>query len=189
MGSSKRIGEKICRFLNDRGNTNFISVRFGNVLDSRGSVIPIFREQIKKGGPVTVTHPDMKRYFMTISEACLLVMEAGAIGKGGEVFVLNMGKPVKILDLAREMIKLYGFEPDRDVPIVFSGIRPGEKLFEEILNAEEGLLSTESKKIFKAIISGQDSEEIKDFLIELKESLDRLDRKEIINIFQKIISN
>ncbi len=188
MGSSKRVGEKICRFLNDRGSTKFISVRFGNVLDSRGSVVPIFREQIKKGGPVTVTHPEMKRYFMTISEASLLVMEAGAIGEGGEVFVLDMGKPVKILDLAREMIKLHGLEPDKDIPIVFSGMRPGEKIFEEILNAEEGVVSTESKKIFKAILSGKDLEETKESLEELKKSLDNLDRKEIVNIFKRMVS-
>lgn len=126
MGATKRAGEMLCQTLNQRNGTEFISVRFGNVLDSRGSVIPIFREQIKKGGPVEVTHPDMKRYFMLTSEACLLVLQAGAMGRGGEVFVLDMGRPIKILDLAKEMIKLSGFEPDKDIPIVFTKPRPGK---------------------------------------------------------------
>jgi len=128
MGATKRIGEMVCQNLNKRNSTKFISVRFGNVLDSRGSVIPVFKEQIKRGGPVEITHPDMKRYFMMISEACLLVMQAAEMGKGGEVFVLDMGKPVKILDLAKELIKLSGFEPDKEIPIVFTNPRPGEKL-------------------------------------------------------------
>ena len=150
MGSTKRIGEMICQAYNQKGITKFISVRFGNVLDSRGSVIPIFREQIKKRGPVEVTDPQMKRYFMLNSEACLLVMQAGAMGQGGEVFVLDMGKPIKIVDLAKDMIRLSGFEPDKDIAIVFTGIRPGEKLFEEILTAEEGIFATKNQKIFIA---------------------------------------
>jgi len=140
----------ICQAYNQKGITKFISVRFGNVLDSRGSVIPIFREQIKKRGPVEVTDPQMKRYFMLNSEACLLVMQAGAMGQGGEVFVLDMGKPIKIVDLAKDMIRLSGFEPDKDIAIVFTGIRPGEKLFEEILTAEEGIFATKNQKIFIA---------------------------------------
>jgi len=128
-------------------------VRFGNVLNSRGSVIPIWREQIKKLGPVEVTDARMKRYFMLISEACLLVLQAGAMGQGGEVFVLDMGKPVFMLDLAREMIKLSGFVPDKDIAITFIGIRPGEKLFEEMLTAEEGVIATQNKKIFTAKLS------------------------------------
>ena len=150
MGSTKRAGEEMLRILNGRNGTKFISVRFGNVLGSRGSVIPLFEEQIKRGGPVTVTHPEMKRYFMATSEAVLLVLEAAAIGEGGEAFVLDMGKPIKILDLAREMIRLSGHEPDVDIPIVFSGLRPGEKLFEELLGAEEGSEPTEHARIFKA---------------------------------------
>jgi len=171
MGATKRIGEIICQLLNqphyhfftqkEEKQTKFISVRFGNVLDSRGSVIPIFREQIKKRGPITVTHPDMKRYFMTTSEACLLVMEAGAVGKGGEVFVLDMGEPIKILDLAKEMIRLSGFEPDKDIPIVFTNPRPGEKLFEEILTAEEGTIATKYHKIFRAKLPKVDEKKIK----------------------------
>ena len=150
MGATKRVGEEIVRVLNGRNGTKFISVRFGNVLGSRGSVIPIFEEQIKQGGPVTITHPEMKRYFMATSEAVLLVLEAAAIGEGGEAFILDMGEPIRILDLAREMIKLSGHEPDVDIPIVFSGLRPGEKLFEELLGAEEGSEPTEHARIFKA---------------------------------------
>lgn len=150
MGATKRVGEEMLRVLNGRNGTKFISVRFGNVLGSRGSVIPVFEEQIKRGGPVTVTHPEMKRYFMATSEAVLLVLEAAALGDGGEAYVLDMGEPIKILDLAREMIRLSGREPDVDIPIVFSGLRPGEKLFEELLGAEEGSEPTEHARIFKA---------------------------------------
>jgi FlaA1/EpsC-like NDP-sugar epimerase len=150
MGSTKRVGEEMLRILNGRNGTRFISVRFGNVLGSRGSVIPVFEAQIKKGGPVTVTHPEMKRYFMATSEAVLLVLEAAAIGEGGEAYILDMGEPIKILDLAREMIRLSGYEPDVDIPIVFSGLRPGEKLFEELLGAEEGSEPTEHARIFRA---------------------------------------
>lgn len=153
MGATKRIGEMICQVYNQKGVTKFISVRFGNVLDSRGSVIPIFREQIKRGGPVEVTDPAMQRYFMLNSEACLLVLQAGAMGQGGEVFVLDMGQPIKILELAKEMIKLHGFEPDKNIAIVFKGIRPGEKLFEEILTAEEGTAATKHQRIFMAKIA------------------------------------
>ena len=149
MGTSKRVGEEILRELNKEKKTRFVSVRFGNVLGSRGSVIPLFKEQIRRGGPVTVTHPDMKRYFMASSEAVLLVLEAAASGEGGEVFLLDMGKPVKIDDLAREMIRLSGHEPNVDMAIVYSGLRPGEKLFEELIGAEEGSEPTEYLKIFK----------------------------------------
>ena len=150
MGSSKRIGEELLRAMSRRNGTRFISVRFGNVLGSRGSVIPLFEEQIKRGGPVTVTHPEMKRYFMATSEAVMLVLQAAAAGEGGEVFILDMGEPIRIIDLAREMIRLSGYEPDVDIPIVFTGVRPGEKLFEELLGAEEGSEPTEHPKIFKA---------------------------------------
>ncbi|MGB4298189.1 MAG: nucleoside-diphosphate sugar epimerase/dehydratase [Candidatus Saccharicenans sp.] len=150
MGASKRVAEELLRTMNALNGTRFISVRFGNVLGSRGSVIPLFKDQIKRGGPVTVTHPEMKRYFMTISEAVLLVLEAAAVGEGGETFVLDMGEPVKIDYLAREMIRLAGKEPDVDIAIVYSGFRAGEKLFEEILGAEEGSEPTGIPKIFKA---------------------------------------
>lgn len=150
MGATKRVGEMICQLANQKGQTRFISVRFGNVLDSRGNVIAIFREQIKRGGPLTITHPDMKRYFMTNPEACLLVMQASTMGKGGEVFVLDMGSLVKVVDLAKEMIRLSGLEPDKDIPIVFTGSRPGEKLFEEMLTSEEREGVTTHAKIFSA---------------------------------------
>ncbi|KKP32366.1 MAG: hypothetical protein A2561_02470 [Candidatus Staskawiczbacteria bacterium RIFOXYD1_FULL_32_13] len=168
MGATKRVCEIICQSINKLDKTKFMSVRFGNVLNSRGSVIPIFREQIKKGGPIEVTDPNMKRYFMLTSEACLLVMQAGAMGNGGEVFVLNMGEPVKILDLAKDMIKLSGFEPDKDIAIIFTGIRPGEKLFEEMLTMQEGLSVTQSKEIFMAKLSEMDFTNFSEKLLELE---------------------
>lgn len=154
MGATKRLAEMVVQRLNERDGCRFVAVRFGNVLGSRGSVVPIFREQIQRGGPVTVTHPDMRRYFMTPSEAALLVLQAGAIGKGGEVFVLDMGAPVSVLDLAREMIMLAGLEPDKDIPIVFTRPYPGEKLFEDILTAEEGTLATKHERIYVARTNG-----------------------------------
>lgn len=187
MGATKRIGEMICRSLNKSGSTRFISVRFGNVLDSRGSVIPIFKEQIRKGGPVEVTHPAMKRYLMMISEACLLVMEAAQMGEGGEVFVLDMGEPIKILDLAKELIRLSGLEPDKDIPIVFTQPRPGEKLFEEILTAEEGTIATQSQKIFIAKLADINNDKLNKSLIKLKETLTRKNREETVAIFKELI--
>lgn len=155
MGVSKRIAEMVVRSMNDPARpTSFVSVRFGNVLGSSGSVVPIFKQQIMRGGPVTVTHPDMKRYFMTVREAVQLVLQAGTMGKGGEIFVLDMGRPVKIVDLAEQMIRLSGKVPYSEIPIVFSGIRPGEKLFEEILTAEEGTTATAHSQIFVAKQSG-----------------------------------
>ena len=150
MGATKRVGEELLSVLNMRNETRFVCVRFGNVLGSRGSVIQLFSDQIQRGGPVTVTHPEMKRYFMAISEAVLLVLEAAAAGEGGEVYVLDMGDPIKIVDLAREMIRLSGHSPDVDIPIVYSGLRPGEKLYEEILGAEEGSEPTPHDKIHRA---------------------------------------
>jgi FlaA1/EpsC-like NDP-sugar epimerase len=187
MGATKRIGEMICQSLSQKNNTKFVSVRFGNVLDSRGSVIPIFREQIRKKGPVEVTDPQMKRYFMLTSEACLLVMQAGAMSQGGEVFVLDMGEPIKILDLAREMIKLSGFEPNKDIPIVFTGIRPGEKLFEEILTTEEGVIATKNKKIFITKLSKVNEGKLDQGLKKLKTVIQTGNQKEIRNILRKII--
>ncbi len=148
MGASKRIAELIIKDLDRNSKTKFAIVRFGNVLGSRGSVIPTFLKQIEKGGPVTVTHPDMVRYFMTIPEAVQLVIQAGAMAKGGEIFVLDMGDPVKIDDLARDLIKLSGYQPDKDIEIVYSGIRPGEKLFEELFTDKEGLLSSKHERIY-----------------------------------------
>ncbi|WP_068776165.1 nucleoside-diphosphate sugar epimerase/dehydratase [Paenibacillus sp. FJAT-26967] len=148
MGTTKRIAEMLVQSLNATSTTVFAAVRFGNVLGSRGSVIPRFKQQIRSGGPVTVTHPDMIRYFMTIPEAVQLVIQAGAIAKGGEVFILDMGAPVKISDLARDLIRLSGFEPEVDIQIEYSGVRPGEKLFEELLTSEEGISSTKHNRIF-----------------------------------------
>ncbi|HMP98617.1 MAG TPA: nucleoside-diphosphate sugar epimerase/dehydratase [Cyclobacteriaceae bacterium] len=162
MGCSKRIAEIYVQSLNnnlsksDQVHTNFITTRFGNVLGSNGSVIPIFRQQIESGGPITVTHPEITRYFMTIPEACSLVLEAGVMGSGGEIFIFDMGKPIRIYDLARKMIKLSGLEPDKDIDIVFTGLREGEKLYEELLNTKENTIPTHHSKILKARVAEYD---------------------------------
>jgi len=162
MGASKRIAEIYVQALNFAGlnYTRFITTRFGNVLGSNGSVIPIFKEQIQRGGPVTVTHPEIKRFFMTIPEACSLVLEAGAFGKGGEIFIFDMGEPIRILDLAHRMIQLAGLTPEKDIIIQFTGLRPGEKLFEELLDKKETVVETHHPKIFRAKVRPGIFEEI-----------------------------
>jgi FlaA1/EpsC-like NDP-sugar epimerase len=170
MGATKRFGEYVAKAFNTKNKTQFVSVRFGNVLGSRGSVIPIFLEQLRKGGPITITHKDMKRYFMTIPEAVSLVLEASLIGQGGEIMVLDMGEPVSIQQLAEELIILHGLTPNKDVDIVYTGIRPGEKIFEEILTAEEGSSQTKHERIFIAKMSGNLN------LKEVKKSLDDINK-------------
>jgi FlaA1/EpsC-like NDP-sugar epimerase len=164
MGASKRVAELVVQDLNRRYRTRYLAVRFGNVIGSAGSVIPIFRDQIRKGGPVTVTHPDMVRYFMTIPEASQLVLQAGAMGEGGEIFILDMGEPVRILDLAKDTITLSGFKPFEDIDIVFTGIRPGEKLFEELDTVSEQVSRTRHPKIFIGQIAAYSEEQVRQAL-------------------------
>ena len=160
MGASKRIAEIYIQNLNKQNITKFITTRFGNVLGSNGSVIPLFKKQIEKGGPITVTDPNVTRFFMTIPEACQLVLDAGCMGNGGEIFVFDMGKSVKVVDLAKKMIKLSGLELGKDIQIVFTGLRPGEKLYEELLNNEENVMPTHHPKILIGKVRFYESNEV-----------------------------
>jgi FlaA1/EpsC-like NDP-sugar epimerase len=164
MGASKRAAEIVIQNLAARSKTKFVAVRFGNVLDSRGSVLPTWRKQIASGGPLTITDPEMTRYFMLIPEAVQLIIQAGALGSGGEIFVLDMGKPVKILDLAQDLIRLSGLRPGQDIEIQYVGLRPGEKLYEELLTAEEGLQQTTYKKIFVGKAQAMSTADLNDAL-------------------------
>ena len=184
MGATKRVAEKVIISVNDTYDTKYITVRFGNVLGSRGSVIPLFKKQIEAGGPVTVTDPEMTRYFMTIPEASQLVLQAGAMGKGGEVFLLDMGEPVKIIDLARNMIRLSGLEPDKDIHIKITGLRPGEKKYEELLTSEEGTNRTNHTKIFEAALETVD----RDWLMKKIGTFDSCETDmDVIGVLQDII--
>lgn len=187
MGCTKRIAEIYIQSLNSKSATSFITTRFGNVLGSNGSVIPRFTRQIESGGPVTVTHPDITRFFMTIPEACQLVLQAGTLGEGGEIFVFDMGESVRIVDLARKMIKLSGFEVGKDVHIVFTGLRPGEKLYEEVLNVKETTLPTPHKRIKRAKVREYDFEEIKSAVQELEELLKGGDTFEVVKKMKLIV--
>ncbi len=188
MGASKRAAEKYLQLLSGNSKTRFVMVRFGNVLASQGSVVEIFRKQIMEGGPVTVTHPEMRRYFMTIPEASLLVLQAASIGKGGEIFLLDMGEPIRILDLAKDLIHLSGLKPDEDIQIIFSGIRPGEKLFEELRFKDEDLIPTEHNKIFQLKINNGINEETRIGLEDLSPRfVDALSEQELRGWLGKVV--
>ncbi|MFZ0281326.1 MAG: nucleoside-diphosphate sugar epimerase/dehydratase, partial [Bacteroidales bacterium] len=189
MGASKRICELLVqsKALAQGTNTQFVITRFGNVLGSNGSVIPLFKKQIKEGGPVTVTHPDITRYFMTIPEACELVLEAGFMGKGGEIFVFDMGKPIKIVDLANNMIKLSGLEPGKDIKIEFTGLRPGEKLFEELLSEKENLLPTHHKMIRIAQVDNRDYSKVMNKVNQALINLYSYSEEKIFEIFEEMV--
>ena len=189
MGASKRISELLVQKKNscEGSMTRFITVRFGNVIGSVGSVIPLFKKQIKEGGPVTVTHPDIIRYFMLIPEACQLVLQAGSMGKGGEIFILEMGDPVKIDSMARDLIRFSGFEPDVDIEIIYTGLRPGEKLYEELMTDKEGVLRTDHQKIMVLKSHTGDMSKLGDRLEELKSAAKNRNQDQIKMILQQIV--
>ena len=190
MGASKRVAEMIVKDLGGRSKTEFVSVRFGNVLESNGSVIPMFKQQIAEGGPVTVTDREVKRYFMTLPEASQLVIQAGALGKGGEVFVLDMGEPLKVLDMAEELIRLSGFEVGEDIEIKIVGLRPGEKMFEEILTKEERsrvLGDSGHKKIFIAKVEEVEGEKLEEDIKELERLAKEMDSEGVVQKLQQVV--
>ena len=187
MGTTKRTAEIFCQMLDSNSTTQFITTRFGNVVDSAGSVVPLFREQIKNGGPVTVTHKDISRYFMSIPEAVSLILQAASIGQGGEIFVLDMGKPIKIYDLARQMIRLSGFDPEHDIKIEIVGLRPGEKLYEELFHESEEYSGTKHPKILLAESRKVDWEQFSNQLEELTLASQENDISQIITLLKVII--
>jgi len=189
MGASKRVAEMIIQHFNSKSKTKFMAVRFGNVLGSKGSVIPIFKKQIENGGPITVTHAEIKRYFMTIPEAAQLVIQAGTLGNGGEVFVLDMGKPVKIIDLAEDLIRLSGLKPYEDIDINIIGLRPGEKLYEELLVKNEKSIPTKHERIFINDLEIVESKKLINKVEMLKEAAAKGDRNQIITILVSLLNN
>jgi FlaA1/EpsC-like NDP-sugar epimerase len=194
MGASKRIAEKYVQYLHHKSQnsesefkTKFITTRFGNVLGSNGSVVPLFTQQIAEGGPITITHPDIIRYFMTIPEACQLVLEAGAMGNGGEIYIFDMGQPVKIIDLAKKMIRLAGFTPDKEIKIKIVGLRPGEKLYEELLNDSSKTLPTYHEKIMIALELSNDLDGIKEAIDDLIKTAGLFTNNEIVSKMKVIV--
>ena len=187
MGATKRSAEIYTQSLNRESETEYITTRFGNVLGSNGSVIPLFKKQIANGGPIKVTHPEITRFFMTIPEACSLVLEAGAMGLGGEIFVFDMGSPVKILDLAKNMIKFAGLELGRDIEIEFTGLRPGEKLYEEVLAKNENTKPTHHPKIMIADVVEHDHEAVHLRVLSIKKSLDERNEFEMVRKLKALV--
>jgi FlaA1/EpsC-like NDP-sugar epimerase len=187
MGASKRIAEIYIQSLGKKSNVKFITTRFGNVLGSNGSVIPRFKRQIEIGGPITITDPEITRYFMTIPEACQLVLEAGSMGNGGEIFVFDMGKSVKIVDLARKMIKLSGLEEGKDIKIVYTGLRPGEKLFEELLADSENTLPTHHSQILIGKVREYQYDEVSKVINELIELFDTQNNTKIVQCMKELV--
>lgn len=187
MGSTKRVAEIYCQNLNTRVTTQFITVRFGNVLGSVGSVVPLFQQQLQKGGPLTVTHPEIERYFMTISEACQLILQAMTNGQGGEIFVLDMGLPIKIRYLAEQMIRLAGKEPGKDIIIEYTGLRPGEKLYEELFHASEELVETAHEKLFKARFRKIDWQQLLESMQMLAQACDAYQCDELLVIVKSLV--